>query len=567
MIIVIILLISFFLNFYGIEWGLPSAERTRLILPSPRENKRIFILLQEGIKREEEPAKVCQLKNHQRRCLKVLDFYPARFPSDRKMKCILRDYLLTTSYDNEYPLITLISNLKEEDLSLNPGVSLEGGPFIYTLRLSLKIAQLFNWIQLDSGLTFYLKNPEILKRVYLTGRMVVVVSVLISTLLLYSLGRKLYGKDTGVFSALAFSFSPGIVASAHVIKPYLLGIVFILLYIKFTLKLKDDGKDSSYILAGVFLGLACCSLLVFIIFVFHLITCHFLRTEGRMRDYLNSLKDPKLLLSCLFIIITFLLANLFFFYPFSESFAKLQILISEVSFSLSLEEVSKNIFSFFWKIHGIALSFLIAGGFFFMLSFRKDLWFLPLLPLLYLLLFSIISPGKERSSLDLLIILTPFSSLLAGIGVQKLLLFKKRWLKFLFFILLGFTFIHCLLYSWNFKLTASEKGTSFQAGLWINQKIPLGSGIGLLHTFSPASTPPFDFRRFRIRVYLWKVPSTGKVYLPEYFIAERRIDDLLVPHYQLVKSFHPSWPLSAVRFKDYFTNANHPVYIYQKLNY
>jgi hypothetical protein len=564
--IFVILLLACILNIYGIDWGLPSAERINLVFPEAKENGKLFKFLKEGAGKDwlDSPEPYVYQSE---RSNKNWEFPPNRFPHDKPMQSLLRNYLLATSSEREYSVIAGISSMDPGHLNFNPHFFHYGGCFVYTVGMVLKVASWLDLIRLTPDRTSYFDPPDNLRKVYIVGRLVVVFSVTISCLLLYLLAKSLYGKEAGLFAALIFGISPGIVASAHTMKPYIFGISFILLFLISTLRMKNSGSRYSYIFAGFFLGLAAGSSLYFSIFFFHLFICHLLRSgKGGIKEYVSSLKDRNLLFALCFMLFALFFTNPYYFFSFKEVFSEMSHRVQQASVSLSSEQVTQFTFSFFWMIYGIGLSLIIVIGLFYSLTRGREYWFLPLLPVLYFLITStVVDKGGEQPQLDFALSLVPFASLLAGLAVQNLLSLQKRWIKILLFLTLAVTISHSLLYGFNFKQDTSCNSAFYQAGKWINENIPQGSSIGLMHIFTPVTTPPFDFRKFQINVYTLRKLSSGHNHLTSYFVSDERVDDFLVPYYQLIRSFYPSKFLSLVGFKDHFNRANHPVFIYKRI--
>jgi 4-amino-4-deoxy-L-arabinose transferase-like glycosyltransferase len=403
-------------------------------------------------------------------------------------------------------------------------------------------------------------------KIYLAGRLVVVLSVMASAFLLYLLGKMMYGRETGLFASLLFVISPGVVASTHIMKPHLFGVCFVLLFLIFTLKIKESGARSSYILAGLFLGLAAGSAVYLAIFFIHLLTCHLLRFSGRgIREYFRSLRDSSFLLALCSVLLAFLITNPYYLLSWKEVLYERSYDLKLFSFALSSENLSNFAFSFFYTVHGIPLTLLVFVGLFYALARGREYWFLPLLPIFYFLIASAVIGKGTPPNFRFALALIPFSALLAGLAAYRLWSLRKRWIHFILIGVMAFTLSHALLYSFNFQQDTSSGSTFIRSGEWINQNIPRGSSIGLLHLFTPATTPPFDFRRYRITVYTPHDLSSGKRYLSQYFISDSRIDDFLVPHYQLIESFRPVIPISTMRFKDHFAGANRPVFVYKRM--
>jgi len=563
--IVLILILSLVLNLYGIEWGLPSQERINLVFPVHRENGALFKLLKGESRKSptETPFSPTQygMSGH-----KGLEFPPDRFPQSEPMQALLRSYLLATSQEREYSVVAAVSRMDAWQVNFNPHFFQYGGCFIYTVGLTLEVASLFGWVNLTPDLSYYFTHPEAMAKIYLAGRLVVVLSVMASAFLLYLLGKMMYGRETGLFASLLFVISPGVVASTHIMKPHLFGVCFVLLFLIFTLKIKESGACSSYILAGFFLGLAAGSAVYLAIFFIHLLTCHLLRFSGRgIREYFRSLRDSSFLLALCSVLLAFLITNPYYLLSWKEVLYERSYDLKLFSFALSSENLSNFAFSFFYTVHGIPLTLLVFVGLFYALARGREYWFLPLLPIFYFLIASAVIGKGTPPNFRFALALIPFSALLAGLAAYRLWSLRKRWIHFILIGVMAFTLSHALLYSFNFQQDTSSGSTFIRSGEWINQNIPRGSSIGLLHLFTPATTPPFDFRRYRITVYTPRDLSSGKRYLSQHFISDSRIDDFLVPHYQLIESFRPVIPISTMRFKDHFAGANRPVFVYKRM--
>jgi hypothetical protein len=565
--IAVILILSCLLNLYGIDWGLPSRERTALVFPETRENGKLFKVLIE--KRKGYPFELSRLPIdlYGMEGNRSVEFTPERFPRDELMQTLLRTYLFSTSHEREYAVLDAVSRMDPVRVNLNPHFFLYGGCFIYTVGIVLKVASLCGLVILTPDLSYYVEHPEAIETIYMVGRGVVVTSVLVSCFLLYLLGNRLYGREAGLFAALSFGLSPAVVGSAHVMKPHLFGVCFILLFLFCVLKVKERGSRSWYILSGISLGLATGSAVYFAILFLHLLTCHLLRSaKGGLRGYLMSCKDPNLLFALCSMLFAFILTNPYYLLSLKEVLIEVGDRAHQFSFSLSAENVTQFTFSYAWMIHGIALFLFVVSGLFFSLSRGREYWFLPLLPVLYFLVISSVVSREYPPQQSYVSILIPFSSLLAGIAAQHLWGFRKRWIRIITVGVFVVTLFHSLLYSLNFKQDTSRTSTFFRAGVWVNETVPHGSSIGLIRLFTPATTPPFDFRRYRITVYTPRDLSSGRRYLSQYFISDSRIDDFLVPHYQLIESFRPVIPISTMRFKDHFAGANRPVFVYKRMS-
>lgn len=201
--IILILILSLFLNLYGINWGLPSQTRSQLVFPVAKENEQLFKILKDT--RTEPKGNILEYSQIMvnrygtgRTRPQRLEFFPDRLPHSEPMVGLLRGYLLTGIEPDEQPVIAALSRMDPQRLNFNPHFFTYGGCFIYTVGLALKIASLLDWVTSTHDLSYYFKNPEAMERIYVVGRMVVALSVLLSTFLLYLIGKRLYDRETGL---------------------------------------------------------------------------------------------------------------------------------------------------------------------------------------------------------------------------------------------------------------------------------------------------------------------------------------------------------------------------------
>jgi len=95
--------------------------------------------------------------------------------------------------------------------------------------------------------------------VHLLGRAVSAISDLVSILLIYLIGQRLFNRRVGILAALFTALSVLLIQHAHFFVVDPLANVFILAGLYFSVRVIGEGKLSDYLLFGVMLGLAVAS--------------------------------------------------------------------------------------------------------------------------------------------------------------------------------------------------------------------------------------------------------------------------------------------------------------------
>ena len=116
------------------------------------------------------------------------------------------------------------------------------------------IAKSFGFFNDMQSFTNYLRvNPTYF---YLIGRVLMVFFGTLSTLITYKIGKKIFGKKVGLIAAFLFAVIPMHVGASKIIRTDIMATFFILLSFLYCIHILEEDNLHSYIMAGIFAGLA-----------------------------------------------------------------------------------------------------------------------------------------------------------------------------------------------------------------------------------------------------------------------------------------------------------------------
>jgi len=118
----------------------------------------------------------------------------------------MRTYLLRTYYPDEHTTLTALSNINPKEKKFSPKVLVLECFYVYASGLGLGICNLFHLIkQGDSA--FSLEHPWELGRVYLAGRMLLIIVFLFCIYLAWLISNNIWGAGVGLVYAFLFGIS------------------------------------------------------------------------------------------------------------------------------------------------------------------------------------------------------------------------------------------------------------------------------------------------------------------------------------------------------------------------
>ncbi|MCX6566888.1 MAG: glycosyltransferase family 39 protein [Candidatus Aminicenantes bacterium] len=267
----------------------------------------------------------------------------------------------------------------------------------------------------------YTQSPEVF---FLIGRALTALMGLGTVLLLYLLGKRMFGPRAGAIAALLLVFGLDHARMSHDMLPDVPMVFFLVLAFLSTWNIAEKGRTRDYLWAGVAAGLAMTTkyggLLLFIpIFLAHIYRVR--ETKRPAREYIFS---PRLIGSGLVFLAVFVLGSPYVVLDFPKFLKDFKWQSSHLTEEGHFGDSSAHSALLFYLRHGFAENigivsqFLVLGGFFLVL-FRRQKRDLVLLsyPLVQ---FAMVSLWGTRATRYLLP-LAPFFALIGAVFLDRLL--------------------------------------------------------------------------------------------------------------------------------------------------
>jgi hypothetical protein len=563
------------LGLWGIRWCLPSRARLLRVLPEETDNASFRKYLDESwqsLYAGLGPEPLLNPNIFTTGFSNVTVVPPGWKIPPAQLINSARSFYLRTGHEDEAPILVALSRIKPGRLEFNPRIYTYGGAYMYFLGAwiaALMAVTSFSW---HLSLPFYLSHLDQLAHVYLFGRFLTTFAFVVGDVFVCFLGRRFWNTETGLWAALFFATSPGIVLGAHVMKPHLLGTVFILATFYYCARVLRDGDDRSWLYAGTMAGLAAGS-------APYLGLCTALLPITLCLQIVYRGKAPRacltnLLLGSVACIAVFFLTNPFFIYEPGTSWKALFV----------IGQASARNASYMWKFPiygiprgcGILTALWILRGLISRRNFQEPVRMLATAGFLFYLLNSWI-----LQSADSLIGTRNFPAfflgfLLAGLSIADWLqATPSAWKRSLIRTAAGISVAYAALLSslidYNLHVDSTELSTRFVAGDWIGRNIPAGSELGFLRLFQPSNAPYFQWNHYRLKFVdprILEAPVAPERAMPETLILTSssyddrlRLMALLEKHYVCIQSFPPvSWGPLALRPGEIYGNPLIEIY-------
>ena len=270
--LITIMLTSAFLNTFGIWFGLPSKERMELGFGGPEGLLKKERLIEEVVKGGTWERSEF-LDENSRGLLPELSPY--------------FDILRTYHPDEQY-IIKTISHMDPARLDLNPRTFIYAPFFFYQIAGGISIGKAINFITIKKDIIYYMIHPEEMAKIYIGGRLVVAIMGVSIVLLVYIIGKTLYGVKVGLTGSAIMAVIPIFVLLSHFIKPDVPMTFWATLAFLFSIYIYKTGNLKWYILSGIAIGLSGGSKYPMLLSFLVVITAHFLRKTPRFRNIFYS---------------------------------------------------------------------------------------------------------------------------------------------------------------------------------------------------------------------------------------------------------------------------------------
>jgi hypothetical protein len=376
----------------------------------------------------------------------------------------------------------------------------------------------------------YNQDPTVF---FLLGRLLTVLLAVGTIVIVFLIGRRMYGTRAGALAALLLVFSLEHVKMSHYFIPDVAMVFFLMLSFLFIWSIYTTGNASAYILAGLFAGLAYATKYGGHFLALPLLLAHFFRAAEKKEPFFRSLFSPKLAGALLSFVGGFL-AGCPYAVLDSHKFLKdfrwqTKHLFTAGHFGSSTAEPS---WLFYLKYGfrenvGRAAQFLVPAGIIYgLVKHRKKDILLLSLPLI---LFVITGTMKAYATRYLLPI-TAFFILIAALFLDELLAWIgaglrkiKRpalpaWAVATVLVLAALVFIApSILQVARYDDSITRTDTRTVAKNWVEANIPKGSRIAL-----EMYGPPLDPKDYRF----YYRHTLGQVDLD--WMSQRRVDYVII---------------------------------------
>ncbi|HHL39088.1 MAG TPA: phospholipid carrier-dependent glycosyltransferase [Deltaproteobacteria bacterium] len=267
-----ILAFSAALTLTGIDWGLPSAQRSALYYTDPAS---------EAAGNPGSPA--------------------------------LRSY-----HPDEHKFLMAIANMEPGELDFNPRFFIYPTLQIYLTAAVLKAASLAGVVELVGEKAYYFAEPDMMGRIYLAGRLLTAAFAVGCVFMTYLAGARAFSERVGVTAALFLAVMPGFVVNSHYMSVDVPATFWVTVTLYAALRLYGSPETRWYLLGGAGAGLAASTKYYAVLAVASLFTAHGAGGGGRRKGLREALCDRRLLLCCLAAFCAFALTSPYVFLSFGE---------------------------------------------------------------------------------------------------------------------------------------------------------------------------------------------------------------------------------------------------------
>jgi len=553
---------------WGITWGLPGPARLRAfpdsLRPTPEVAQKFadaWSRLYEDIRRShrdmssEEP--VTYVKG-------VEEIAPGwEFPPGKLLNSY-RSLLLQSENPDEKKSFIILSQMRPWKLDFEPLYVSYGGAFIYPLGAFLGALSLGGAVHLTHDLRPYLLHPEEMGRLYLCGRLFILVFHLASLWVLYDMGRRLSGRGAGFFAAAFFSLCPLIVVNSHILKPHPYATFWCLAAARYALKAAEGGFRRDYLLGGACCGAAAGANLTFTGFAVMVPLAWLWRRASQRTQAREGLWVAGALALAVGLCVC---ANPYLLARFGDYAWEMRYAHQGHGWSLSsaaavLGKLASD---------GMGPGLLLASVFGLLLAFFRGPQAWRFMGLLFIvtgfILWAFLNQfaGGFSGFARYYYPMVGLACLLAAnFAMNAPMPRALRWIALL--AVLSDAGLRTFVYLENMSLDCGPNATARAAADWIDAHVPSGASVGLTRYPEPAHTPPFRYDRYRLVVF--ETPQLlAETRLPDYLVfdseAVSAMDKWVKNRYDAAQIFLPGrtgW----ARLQDESFFANAPFFAYKR---
>ena len=491
------------LGLCGLRWGLPSRGRLERVLPPGLDTPEFQGELVRSWSRMHEsfgPDIMLSPASWPSGITGVQRVVPGWTRPPAILENSVRSFYVRSAHEDEQTFLIVLSRMRPWRLELNPHLFIYGGGYIYSLGAWLAAGAALHLAPLHRSLAPYLADPAGMASLYFVGRLFSVACYLGCGLLLLRIGRRHLGAEAGIFAALFFLLSPGVVVHAHVQKPHMFWALLVLWTLDLSLGLLDAGGFAAYGAAGAASGLAVGT------FLPAWPACLVVGFACALR--IGALRKPAaaelkgLAVAAASSVAAFFATNPYWILDWKTVHAEIKVVAGASVFNAAhpLTFLLRTLpDAVTWPI----LALIAAGGALAFWRGRREakLWLCVFAFLAGLAMMSTIggaTVGLVRYFLGFLAV----GLLLAGRAAADLVRresSRRPWLLAALALVVANLALSGTTYAYNFQADAGDRSTHVQSGAWIEAHVPPGSSIGMLRLPQPSNAPYFRYDRYDLR--------------------------------------------------------------------
>jgi hypothetical protein len=386
--------------------------------------------------------------------------------------------------------------------------------FNYIVGVLLKLISGFlSFLGVNQGPGLY---EFTLDQVLLAGRVTSALMGALTILVVFKIGKRLFSETIGLAAAFFFAFSFVHVLYSHQIVLDVPMTLFYSLSLYFCALILREGRWPHYLAAAVFAGLATATKYNGAFVVLSILAAHVWKKRDTQKNILKILFDPKLLISALVTLLSFVAGHpysLLWFPSFIKASATLTRLVHQTEWYLVLVK-PKTLWGKIWEsryVQGLGNIFSAEGLVLFALIVLGVVW--------------IFVRRKKESAFLSLSALFYFLGCLGFLGFSRLRDLSTLALFYAFFAAFGLLFLReligrgragraafaalaclALLVPGTRSMTKTaylhDDDTTQLAERWIKRNIPFGSSLGREWFTADIPEPVYGYRVLT-RPYLW----------------------------------------------------------------
>ncbi|MBN1823307.1 MAG: glycosyltransferase family 39 protein [Endomicrobiales bacterium] len=531
-------LMSLFFNFSGIGTGLPSEEKTALVLGDPELLPSLLEVLAKS--REDVYEKYKEQFKRDVPQLYVPDERPVviEAPSGKKeIESIkihsIRSIMMQPRFPDEQKAMLSIGRIRPARRDFDPKFYTYGGAYIYPVGITLKIAQILGMIHVSGNVEHYFSHPRDMKMLYVVAKSYGALMIALGIPLIFLCARELYGESAGLLAAIMLAVIPCLPIEAHSVKPHGVIVTMLLVPLYFSARILKYGRTADYILAGAASGLCAGTMIYTGASILSPLAAYLICLKSQKPAGVSPKMLPIAAVLASFVA-AFILVNPYYLLNFKGMIWEFTYLSKVVPFEPSLSNFLHHfVYEFHVEFGYLLYSLSVAGFLYSMIKLKKEN--LIVIPVILVMYFYISGGLWYTSHYDMPMV--PYFVLLSAWFASEMAgKFSKYRLvvNSVLALIITYTLMNNVFYA---VIIRSHDGYLNEAGRWINENIPENADVGtrdfpFYGYVSDGGYPPFSTIRLRI----------NKKDVPTYYLSVNDGDPKLrdaefLAGYRIVREF------------------------------